>query len=1347
MGSLISALENMINIKEMADVFEKLGFKVNRRTIGVDVSGKFSIKEKIAVIKQWCQLTNYRSDFQIFCIIFTEGNLLRRHMRMIMNSFSRMDIRPLVCFTDQRSVILSTIKDIRIEKGEPVQEVIILPIDQTYLNEIQRCILTDLRPKPGDSPKEIANKIADTIYLTFKVKNSFNNIAVFSEHFLTNRLQDEKEWDTDVTSIIGQLKALISKYRDTLNFMDERATYENVVMPILHTLGYSHSGSIRVDDAYRIAIYNPADINDNLALCHVKYYERPLDRVLINDPRDRMKNVHPGFEIVGKLQETENTEWGILTNGKLWRLYTKKTNCTATNYYEVDLDILLKLDNHEAFKYFYLFFRAESFIQDSSGLSFLDRVLEGSQRYAKELEKDLKKRVFETVFPVMAKGFKHHRLIHEDIKPEEETPETLKDIFHGTMRVLYRLLFLLYAESRGLLPAEPGEPYYLRSLLKECLDIKEDFNRGEEADEISQDRWNNLANLFNIINNGSKKFNVPKYNGGLFDPKSKENRFLKEHKMGDKWVEEALRLLTLTEDGKGDSIDYRDLGVRQLGSIYEGLLEFHLEIADEKLVVVKEKGKEKFKPLTEIKKIPRNPKYIEKGEIYLVNDKKERKATGSYYTPDYIVKYIVENTVGKLMDEREKQFEKFMGTLSPPPPTPGPPRFKGKDREAAVDLLLSLKVLDPAMGSGHFLVETVDYITDRIVGIMNKNTQNPFMEEIETIREEIISELEKDKVEIEVENDLKDTNIIKRMVMKRCIYGVDLNEMAVELAKLSLRLDSFTKGAPLSFMDHHLKCGNSLIGANLKDIGKYPDLKEMKKERKKKAKVKEKEEGQKGMTDFGAEITVPKPYIDRLLTGMTTMADLHDESMEGIKKKKKTFDELKNSPEYTLVKTAADLYTSVFFGNKVTKKDYGDLNWSFLKAKNKGVEIERRMKKEEVKQAQQVTKENQFFHWELEFPEVFFEGGKVKENPGFDAVIGNPPYVVFVKKIKGRKSDFSIFQELPSNELDYYNLIFHNTAEYAPNTFALMTEKAMHILRTNGYHGFINPSNVLYYYYFKKLRNYILTNSQISFIVQIDRVFDEAETGGNAIIIMTKGRQFDSQINVAHIENFNEFHRLKYNIIDQKEYLADELMQWLTNPQQVNLLRISRAHCQPLSSFGIFYQGVCTGNNKKWLTNDSEHNLSKKVLLGRNINKYSVNWDELFLIFNKEKMWSNTDEELLQSKPKILIRQTGSSLIAAEDIRGLFIIDSLYLYKPNDDGIIRYILALLNSKLLTEFYRIKAPEKGRTFAQVKIVDLKNLPIRKINFTTSPELCTSLVEKVKQLYEKELAEILEQEAAT
>ena len=138
--------------------------------------------------------------------------------------------------------------------------------------------------------------------------------------------------------------------------------------------------------------------------------------------------------------------------------------------------------------------------------------------------------------------------------------------------------------------------------------------------------------------------------------------------------------------------------------------------------------------------------------------------------------------------------------------------------EPVVWELLDLKVLDPAMGSAHFLVETVDYITDRVLDFLAGFPTNPVQVVVDQrIRRQILEALDQQEVKINEER-LTDVNLIKRLVMKRCVYGVDLNPMAVELAKVSLWLDSFTLGAPLSFLDHHLKCGNSLIGATIEDL-------------------------------------------------------------------------------------------------------------------------------------------------------------------------------------------------------------------------------------------------------------------------------------------------------------------------------------------------------------------------------------------------------------------------------------------------------------------------------------------------------------------------------------------------
>src|SRR5207249_525042 len=134
-----------------------------------------------------------------------------------------------------------------------------------------------------------------------------------------------------------------------------------------------------------------------------------------------------------------------------------------------------------------------------------------------------------------------------------------------------------------------------------------------------------------------------------------------------------------------------------------------------------------------------------------------------------------------------------------------------------VERLFDLRVLDPAMGSGHFLVETVDFVTDHLLKFLNQFPINPVNFALDRTRTSILESLGEQGVTVDP-SKLTDINLLKRHVLKRCIYGVDLNPMAVELAKVSLWLDAFTLGAPLNFLDHHLRCGNSLIGATYREL-------------------------------------------------------------------------------------------------------------------------------------------------------------------------------------------------------------------------------------------------------------------------------------------------------------------------------------------------------------------------------------------------------------------------------------------------------------------------------------------------------------------------------------------------
>jgi type I restriction-modification system DNA methylase subunit len=273
----------------------------------------------------------------------------------------------------------------------------------------------------------------------------------------------------------------------------------------------------------------------------------------------------------------------------------------------------------------------------------------------------------------------------------------------------------------------------------------------------------------------NRHLGVPRYNGGLFDPKL--HPFLETCAVGDRALVDAIDLLSRRTAATGrEFVDYRTLGVRHLGSIYEGLLEYQPRYAIEPTVAVRDGKGERWVAEAELtrplgsRKTPRVVDRRQAGQVYLETDRGERKATGSYYTPQYIVEYIVENTLGPLVEEAvERVKARAKEARGKAARAEAEQSLRQSSGQALVDEILDLKCLDPAMGSGHFLVEATEYLARALA-------TDPYVE-----------------TEAPVEEDL---TYWKRRVVERCIYGVDKNPLAVELAKLSLWLATVAADKP-----------------------------------------------------------------------------------------------------------------------------------------------------------------------------------------------------------------------------------------------------------------------------------------------------------------------------------------------------------------------------------------------------------------------------------------------------------------------------------------------------------------------------------------------------------------------
>ncbi|MCP1391827.1 MAG: N-6 DNA methylase [Euryarchaeota archaeon] len=805
-----------------------------------------------------------------------------------------------------------------------------------------------------------------------------NNHNLFSNYYLDERVKQNDEWreDEGLGEAFREIKKLFQKRIKIFQNCSEAMLEDSLIRPIFRILDHHfgiqesvYKGAYRPDYSFFADLDSLAEAYDRresddfylraVAIGDAKAWNVSLDKTQKRVGGFNIQN--PSYQIDIYLRNTP-PEWAILTNGGRWRLYHQDTSYRLDSYYEIDLLNLIERGSPEEFKYFYLFFRREAFLPGRDGRSFLDRVKEGSVAYTRKVGDDLQENIYRAM-KVLAEGFLQSR--SKGLDPAESS-RLIEEVRENSLRLLYRLLFIFYAESRDLLDVK-NDHYRQLSLQRLKMEVAEKLDGRELLIPISTAFWDRLSNLFRLINDGSEEFGIPRsefyippYNGGLFDPA--KNPFFTENRVGDRFVAEAVDLLARSDDGrKKVFVDYSSLEIRHLGSIYEGLLEYRLRVAEEEMVAVSEKGAERWLPAMEVGiNAKKASDQVSAGGVYLVTDKGERKATGSYYTPDSLVKHLVESAIDPLIKPKIEECMMNSG-------------------EEFVDYILSLKVIDPSMGSGHFLVEATDHLARYL--IQAKMTAAPEEEDEEV-----------------AEHDIQ---WARREVVRNCIYGVDLNPMAVELAKLSLWLNTVASNKPLSFLDHHLKCGNSLIGAELgpemKGILLLPAARGRGGRRAGGAGrngQKEKNGSDAAQSARWMQFVLRRhgEIYNEKISGLTARAD---DDLETVKWKEEEYKRLKESEHTRRLEELANVWLSTYFGNEVDEEEYADLQHQLSEEASPDWSSIRRL--EWFEKAQNLAEKVRFFHWELEFPEAFFG-----EDRGFDVVLGNPPW----ERIKLQEKEF-----------------------------------------------------------------------------------------------------------------------------------------------------------------------------------------------------------------------------------------------------------------------------------------------------------------------------------------------------
>ena len=449
----------------------------------------------------------------------------------------------------------------------------------------------------------------------------------------------------------------------------------------------------------------------------------------------------------------------------------------AETFFEVDLSTI----DEEYAALLPLIFSAAALTKDGTA----EELLRDSGRYATELGRRLRERIYDEIVPPLAEEVAW-RLAND--AGLELDAEGLSTSYRVALRVLFRLLFQAYAEDRGLLPSGRNEGFdanSLKTIARRLL--HSDIEEFGDASTM----WYDLIQVWNAIDQGNPQWQIPTYNGGLFstDPdRSPEGALIKKIELPDSVLGPALKSLLIDVSGDGvlGPVDFRSLSVREFGTIYEGLLASSLSLAESDLTLDKAgawvpaaKGDEVVAPT---------------GAIYFHTASGERKATGSYFTPKIVVDHLVERSIVPALT---KHLERIAGHLA-----------KGDAAAAARDFF-DFRVADLATGSGHFLVAAVDKIEALMRTFLTEHTVPGVTEELLRLAGIARDALGTDDV---AKSEVDEVGLLRRQVARRCIYGLDINPMAVELARLAIWIHTFVPGLPMSNLDHGLVNANSLTG-------------------------------------------------------------------------------------------------------------------------------------------------------------------------------------------------------------------------------------------------------------------------------------------------------------------------------------------------------------------------------------------------------------------------------------------------------------------------------------------------------------------------------------------------------
>jgi hypothetical protein len=654
------------------------------------------------------------------------------------------------------------------------------------------------------------------------------------------------------------------------------------------------------------------------------------------DPASRFNGISPVSNALA-LADRENLPWVVLTRGRQIRLYSARPDIgvgrkgRAETFVELNLALLPE----EAAGFLSLLFSPEALTEGGS----FEQILEMSADHAAALGQRLRERVYFEAVPNLAKAVAQRLGKGSDLAEED-----LQFAYEQTLVILFRLLFVAYAEDKDLLPYRTNSRYEHHALKRLARDLAERFASSEDLkfDAEATDLWDQVRSLWRAVDKGNADWGVPVYDGGLFsdDPEiNPPSEGLAELELTNAEIGPALfaLLVNRSEDETFGPVDFRSLSVREFGTIYEGLLESRLSVAPSDLTV---DPRGNYVPATK----KSQEIHVEEGQVYFHNRSGSRKSTGSYFTKPFAVEHLLNNALEPALQDHVRHLVEL---------------HEAGDEAALAEAFFDFRCADLAMGSGHFLVAAVDRIEAKLSAFLALHPVAPINAELERLRSAALKALGDLADGIEIEH----TSLLRRQVARRCIYGIDLNSIAVELARLAVWIHTFVPGLPLSFLDHNLVEGNSLTGvATLDEALRVLDPAT---------------DAQLGGSLIGGRI---EAFLNEADSHLHRVARISETTKAEVDATRDAWEEAAEA-----IEPARQLFDLVVAARLGEIDPPVEITPEAISGHSK------------LELAEEIADELQALHLPIVFPEVF-----LRERPGFDCILGNPPW----EEVKYEERDF-----------------------------------------------------------------------------------------------------------------------------------------------------------------------------------------------------------------------------------------------------------------------------------------------------------------------------------------------------